>query len=229
MLGFRLSALAWKDTQLMTSLLKQGRPHVFQFPDGTTIGGRLQEYAIVLAERLPAELEPRSSRHAFGGKEIMSIGAGGARGEEDFEALFAEEVRMDERMRAGLDGKLSAGGVGKMSWNWGLHKGGRVEVLEGEDFDPVNPSPFRRHQMKKTSRFGRYPTVEGANDESAGWASSTRTLEEERMVQPGSGVGKVEELPEGVKEVVEEWEREKGEVERRYGGELEEVAKGVWA
>lgn len=144
---------------------------------------------------------------------------------------------MEERMRAGLDGTLSAGGVGKMSWNWGLHQGGRKEVLEGEDFDPVNPSPFRRHQIKKTSKFGRYPTVEGANEIGAGWTTGSAgeggVREEERMVQPSGfkneGGGSAEEMPNEVKETLEEWEREKGEAERRYGGELEEVSKGVWA
>lgn len=161
------------------------------------------------------------------------MGAGGARGAEDFAALFLEEERMSERMQAALE----AGSSAKMSWNWGLHKGRNVDdVLEGEDHDPVNPSPFRRHQMKKASRFGRYPTVPGADDPSLAWLErSGRAGESERMgnvvVGGGDGGGweSAEELPEDVKEVQRDWERGVGEVERRYRGEEEEVGKGVWA
>ena len=128
------------------------------------------------------------------------------------------------------------GGLGgkKMNWNYGVTMGGRWEVTEGgEDLENERPSPFRRHQMTKASRFGKYPTAEVGGR--GGWESH----EEAGGGRGGEWFGELEEevegetkkgpVPEEVRDLKEGWEREKGELERRYQGDLQEVAPGIWA
>lgn len=138
LLGHRLAALAWRDVKHLHRLLNEGSvDYATVLSDGSTVGARLDEYTVVLAERLTTELRPVPS-----GFDSITQEPRFTRSEADFRALY----EADANARAFTNPIAEAEAVD-------------VDLGIKHELRRTLDCPFDRHQIATPTIYGMWPSV----------------------------------------------------------------------